>query len=81
MIDKACAIGNFVKFGSGGAIHHNNPITTNCLFVVVNSSTISSVALPFPKTNHDPPFKLVNVYLFYYFNLQFFTLTYHYLDI
>jgi hypothetical protein len=49
MIDKACAIGNFVKFGGGGVVHHNNPIT------------ISSAALPFPKTNHDPPFKLVNV--------------------
>jgi hypothetical protein len=58
---KACAFGHFVKFGRIGVVHHNVPIATNCLFVVVNDGVVPNAYWPrYPNYDHDLPFLAIN---------------------
>jgi hypothetical protein len=57
---KDCAIGHFVKFGGGDAMHHNRTMLEECIFVAITSCVLVGVHLLYPKHDHDPPLYIVN---------------------
>jgi hypothetical protein len=53
---KVCAIGHFVKFGGGNAMHCNCTMLEECIFVAITSCILVGVHFPYPEHDHDPPF-------------------------
>jgi hypothetical protein len=57
---KDVAIGNFVKFGGGMALHHNSNMLKEFLYVGITSCLLVGVSLPILEVGHDPPLCTVN---------------------
>jgi len=57
---KDFVIGNFVKFGSGDAMHHNCTVLEECISVVITSCVLVGAHLPYLEHDHDPPFHTID---------------------
>jgi hypothetical protein len=49
------ALGNFVKFGVGRAIHHGRSMSAIFPSIAIMNSLLKGVHLPCPNSSHDPP--------------------------
>lgn len=56
---KAFAYGNFVSFGGGIILHHNKPMLTNTLLVIVSLSLMANASLSFPNVDDGNPLNII----------------------
>jgi len=56
---KQCALGDFVKFGGEGVLHHNHSMLEHCFSVGITFCLIRGAHLPIPNLDHDPPLHIV----------------------
>lgn len=57
---KDCVIGNFVKFESGDAMHHNHTVFEECIYVVITSCVLVGAHFPYLEHDHDLPFRTID---------------------
>jgi hypothetical protein len=55
-----CAIGNFVKFRGGDAMHFNHAMLEECISISITSCFLVGAHLPYLEPGHDPPLYIID---------------------
>jgi hypothetical protein len=57
--NRACAIGNFIKYGGVATLTHYKAMLADCISITIVMGLQVVVALPYPLLDHDPPIHII----------------------